>query len=383
MKSWLMCLSLSLCLLGCATQPRQTTMSIPQGNAELFAADQTIAIPEPSSFYQLTDADKQQYIAFIEQPEVRQLAKFEQLSLYLNQLMHDFNYEGENLNATTALQRKTGNCMTLAMVTYALAKEFDVNIAFRTVDSLPMLLNVDDSLAMYSSHVRSLLTGKRTSSDTVGVVWIDYFPESSELVDGVDVDEATFLAMFYRNLASDALLAGQANHAYHLAMRGLQLAPHYPALINFVAVLHSRAGDYQTATAFYEYGLVFAPKNVDLLANYAITAQHLHDDTKVQQLTKMIDELEDIRAIDQYLAAMDAMREGRYRIAQQQIQQFLTSYPYFHRAYLLLAQCQVKLGDIAAAEHALGEAARYAGNNSNKQLYYAKLSWLQMERSKL
>ena len=392
MKQWtylalLSCgLGLGLSLSGCASHsPNAPTVNaiaaLPQGNARLFSPHKVaLNIPEPADFYRLADADKANFLAFAANPDIAPLPRYEQLTQYIHQMMENFSYEGQNLSATAALKSRSGNCMTLAMVTYALAKAFNVRIAFRAQNSIPMLLDVEGSLAMYGTHVRSLLMDDLADPHRIGMNWIDYFPASNfSISGGEDVDETTFMAMFYRNLASDAMLANKLNLAYQLAMRGLSLAPQYAPLINFVGVLHRQAGDLRTAAAFYEYGLTLAPDDVDLLSNYQVIARLTHDDARVALLQQQIDAVSMSKPVEMYISAINAIQRGQFDIAEQRLKRFLKSYAYFHRAYFLLARCQEALGDRTGAEQSLVKARQLAGDKGQKQLYSAKLATLQLE----
>lgn len=389
MKQWVNMLLLSstlgLGLSGCASQPpvdhTADIAQLPQGNTRLFSPHKVaLNIPEPSDFYHLTEADKARFLAYAANPDIAKLPRYEQLTQYIRQLMDNFSYEGQNLSATEALQSRSGNCMTLAMVTYAFAKAFNVRIAFRAENSATMLLEIDSSLAMYSNHVRSLLMDDLSDPKRFRMNWIDYFPTSNFAISrGDDVDETTFIAMFYRNLASDAMLAGKPNLAYQLAMRGLTLAPQYVPLINFVGVLHRQAGDFRTAIAFYEYGLTLAPDDVDLLSNYQLAARAVHDDARVAMLQRRLDAVEMLRPIEIYISAIHAMQQGQFNTAEKRLRRFLASYSYFHRAYFLLARCQLALGDRVGAEKSLAKAQQLAGDKGQKQLYSAKLATLQQQ----
>ncbi|QSX32372.1 tetratricopeptide repeat protein [Shewanella avicenniae] len=379
MGRYIACFSLLVLIAGCATQtPTSVQLVPPVGNSFLFNdVTSAASVPEPETFYRIAEADTARFFAFSQTPAAKPLPKYQQLTLYLHQLMENYSYEGENFTAAEALQKKRGNCMTLAMLTYALAKSAKVNIGFVEVNAAPILLDVDDALAMYSSHVRALLIGEAVDGKPLGINAIDYFPDNSLVIaGGKSVDEATFMAMFYRNLASDAMLAGQPKRAYWIAMKGLAIAPQYTPLINMVGVLHRQAGDNATAIQFYEYGLAIDPNDSDILNNYHIVALAENDQHKAQALARRLDAVIEVKPIAQYLSALSAMNEGQYGEAKRLLRRFLKEYPYFHRAHLLLAQCQFALGNLSSAKRSLADAIQYAGDSGNKNLYSAKLAWL-------
>ncbi|KFZ38803.1 hypothetical protein HR45_05205 [Shewanella mangrovi] len=357
---------------------------MPSGNDELFRpVDSGWQPPSVTSLYQLTPAQLQLLARFVERKEIASLPKYQQLSQFLQTLLGDFNYEGQNLIAKDAMAQHQGNCMTLAMLTFAYAKAYKVPIGFRLLHDMPVLLKVEQSIATYSDHVRAYLFDtinmQELSPNPRRFLSIDYFSTGDSLT-GKVVPEHEFLAMFYRNLAGEALMQGKLTHAYLQAKQGLALAPQSTPLVALMGLIHRRAGDEATAEQFYQYGLSLDARDVTLLMNYRYLADKQGRQSLAAQLSAQLARVAPEQPAELYIQALAAVNAQDFVLAERLIRQFLERYPYFHQAYLLLATIHWEQGQLEATEKALKKALATAVSDENRQRYMAKLQALSRQR---
>ncbi|WP_372871338.1 hypothetical protein [Shewanella sp.] len=203
-------LALLTTLTGCANVTSQPQFSPPL-NETLFAP---VPVADLETFNTQNDNQRSELARFISRPDIAPLLPFRQVERFLGSKLIDFGYEGKNLGASEALSNMGGNCMSLALVTQAVAMELGVPVRFQLVHAAPVLLDATDDLIVLSSHVRTLLFDAPSDAKVLSpyfgnhdLIAIDYFPSNNNLF-GVFIDDSSFIAMFYRNLASDALIAG-------------------------------------------------------------------------------------------------------------------------------------------------------------------------------
>ena len=244
--------------------------------------------------------------------------------------------------------------------------------------SAPILLDLHNGLAISSDHVRSLLFEQETNgvffsnrSRTV----VDYFPERTDRV-GAVVSDTTFLAMYYRNLAADALMMNNVNLSYALLKKGLQLDPTYSPLINMMAVLHRRLGDLSTASQLYRYGINHAENKFVLLSNYRQLLLIKGDVAGAQAIERQLLTLNDPTPYEWYFLGKEALMEQNYENATQYLTKFLNDTPYFHQAYYELSRAQFALGEVSKARQSIKQALALAELPENQRQYQAKLHWL-------
>ncbi|WP_394392444.1 tetratricopeptide repeat protein [Shewanella woodyi] len=372
-------------LLGCSnravTPPKP---SYPNTNDQLFRSD-TASIPSLDSLIQLTSSQVEDIYRFVEKEEITQLLINEQAHQYVAKKLVNFNYEGKNLSAAEAMATGRGNCMTLALLTYAVAKELNVGVVFQVMHTAPMLQEIRSNLAVTSDHVRTLLY-EEDKSRSKGFYLsgrdyaiMDYFPDSYDR-GGAFIDESQFIAMYYRNLAADALLDNDLALSFALLKQGASYAPDYAPLLNMMAVVHRRAGDEKTAEEFYLYGMEVAKSKITLLNNYhhLLTSQGKVDSANEIKRTLLF--LDDPTPYNWYLLGRSSLKEGDYFSAIIYLEKFLKNSPYYHQAYIELASAQHALGKPRAAEKSLKTALEYTYLSDTQRLYQAKLTWLKQSR---
>lgn len=355
-------LTLMVMLSGCSqTRHLHSVDAIPI-NQSLYPDSLAANVISYSHLFTLTPAQYDDIESFIQRPDIAPLAPFIQAKHYLLDTLTDFHYEGQSLNASDALKLNSGNCMSMAAVSYAVSKALKVPIQFQMVQSEPVLLDVVNHTMVISDHVRTLLYDAPENTVLLSPYWgghqfvtIDYFPSSTSLT-GKLVNETTFVAMFYRNLASDALVAGRLEDAYWLAREGVKWAPKYVPLINVAAIVHRRSGDWHSAQALYQYALEIEPDNLAVLDNYRALAKLAGNTDLADTLKKRIARIEDYRGFDFYVLGHEALRQGNYNEAEVYFSKLLKNAPYFHPGWFELARVQAVQGKFDIAKQALEKA---------------------------
>ncbi|MEZ9821276.1 tetratricopeptide repeat protein [Shewanella sp. 10N.286.45.A1] len=272
--------------------------------------------------------------------------------------------------------------MSLALLTYAIASEFQVDISFQLLHTMPVLLDVTDQYSVTSDHVRTFLYESRNDesnsifSGSKRVV-IDYFPGRYDR-GGKKVDTDEFFAMLYRNLAADALFSDDLPLAYLLLKKSLSFSKVYAPSINMLAVVLRRLGDVETAESLYQYGLEVSEDKVTLLSNYHYLLVNQGRIVEASVVKNQLLELDDSSPYKWYLVAQDSIAAGDYLSAKVYLNKFIDNTYYYHKAYFDLAKVHFKLDEPEQAKKALRKALDYTDLPKNQQRYQAKLAWLNL-----
>ncbi len=355
--------------------------AFPQTNLQLFELSDS-HIPSSSDLTYLSPMQVQDIVKFISQPDISKLPKNKQVYEYLTKKLVNFNYEGHNYSASEAMDNAGGNCMSLALLTYAVAKQVGAEAAFQVMHTEPMLLEVTANIAVTSDHVRTYLyEASRETKSTRSLFYnrsyvvMDYFPGRYDRT-GKVISENQFIAMFYRNLAADSLLDGDLDLAYQLLASGLRYDDEYAPLINMMAILHRRKGDEETAERIYQYGLDVTDSKISLLSNYHFLLSQQGNTLAAERIKTQLLQLEDNSPYDWYLIGQDALRSGDFKSAEIYLNKFLNNTPYYHKAYFDLAKAQYAMGREHSAKVSLRSALEYAEMPQSLRMYRAKMNWL-------
>ena len=368
-------------MTACSSNISSSKPVMPQTNDNLFESKSDASpVPTLEHLMALTPAQLEDLHQFVRREDIALLPKNKQVREYLFTKLVNFNYEGKNHPASVALEKGSGNCMTLALLTYAVARELGVKAVFQVMHTPPMLLEVTTNLAVTSDHVRTFLYEDDTDNQGFyfsgrSYVVLDYFPDRYDR-GGRKIAEDQFFGMLYRNLAADALLAGKVNRAFSLLKTGTQYTQEYAPLLNMLAIVHRWAGDDETAKELYQYALNVSASKITLLNNYHYLLTLNGEVDAAYRVKLQLLALEDPSPYDWYLMGKEALEKGDNHSAEIYLKKFLQNTPYYHRAYFDLAKAQHAQGESAAARNSLSQAISFAEQPESQRLYQAKLTWL-------
>ena len=302
---------------------------------------------------------------------------------YLQDFGSDFEYANFTSNAESTLGNASGNCMSLAVLTTAFARTANIDIKYQLVNRVP-IFQERGSVVFNAQHIRSIIFEPKPDLNTGVLVWrskaiIDYYPTSNTFVNGF-VSKPEFIAMYYRNLAAEALSKDENNRAYWLLKRSLEVEPENAEAINSLAVIHRRVGDYAKAEELYKYGIKNAFNKIVLLKNYQVLLLTQNRIADAERIAKELENLEDLNPFNWLLAANEAFDEKNYSVAIKLYEKSIELAPYLHQGHFGIAKSEYQRGNLKASRIALEEALEQAFDRGSKSIYEAKLAVLSKER---
>src|SRR5260221_12819381 len=219
-----------LCLLLTACAPLPTLTRAPDGilHDELFAAP---AEPiDTKQVFALSDAMK----AYLRDELGPQQSKGVRQAVIdaVSQGQLKLEYDSVTTrNAAEAFEAKSGNCLSLVIMTAAFAKAMNLEVQYNSA-ILGDQWSRNGNVYFLNGHVNVTL-GKRPSDprvlyDQAELMTIDFLP-GSEIrgLRSTQVGEDTILAMYMNNRAAEALVRGRLDDAYWLAREGIPQNPQY------------------------------------------------------------------------------------------------------------------------------------------------------------
>lgn len=381
-QAWMLVITLlcSLVISGCSTTPA-TNRGGPQIPYSAALQHANAAVPTLQDIFSLSKAQQAEFLAYFNAPEQQNIAGHERIYQFLEKKLSGFDYQGQNYTASQAFEYNRGNCISLAVLTKALADVAGVEVKFQSIVSAPVF-SINNDFMLSSDHVRTILLDPQFVPEkgkfyfVKPAIVIDYMPTAVKLT-GPHISEHVFIAMFYRNLAADALLAEQYEQALALLRTGLNYAPDYSALINLTAVVHRRINEMQLAEQYYRYGLKVADRKATLFSNYAVLKEREGDTETAQQLYQALVSLNERDPYLWYSLGKTAAHNKQYQDAVNYFEKAIEQAPYLHQLQFELAVVYFKNEQFALARQALAKAAELSPGN-RKPHYHAKLAALSL-----
>lgn len=384
MKYWIVCFLCSL-LTACATGPG---LQAPEAllRDELFAAP--AEKPRADTIFAVSPAMKR----YLEKDIASQLHAKGRIhglidALYTpGQLKLDYE-SSVTRTAAEAFEARSGNCLSLVIMTAAFARELGLDVTFQSA-RLDDAFSRDGALTLRSGHV-NLVLGPRVRPDgwrSVSVaaeaepLQIDFLPpEELRGLRTERIDEATVLAMFMNNRAAEALRRGRSDQAYAWAREALRQDPGFGAAYNTLGVVYQRAGHLAPAAAAFEQLLARDPRNVAAMWNLAQVRQAQGRPADAAQWDQRRLALEPVPPFHWLQQGQQAMARGDAAAARDLFQRERRLTGDSAELLFWLAQAYHRLGEVAQAQQALQQAVLASPLPDQRERYAGKLAWLRAQ----
>jgi Tfp pilus assembly protein PilF len=288
--------------------------------------------------------------------------------------------------ASEAFAARSGNCLSLVIMTAAFAKALDLPLEYQKVF-------VDDAWArsgdMYLAigHVNITLAKRKTDEvvytqrlrkpvESEGLT-IDFLPpEDMRSVRSRPISEDVVLAMYMNNRAVEALARGKVDDAYWFAREAMVQSPAFLVAYNTLAAVYHRHGDLAQAEAVLRFVVEREPANTQALANLVRVLADAGKTAESQRLAAALAALEPEPPFAFFNRGMAAMRAGDLHAAKASFEREIARSPDYHEFHFWLAVVNVGLGDTAEARKHLAIAVQNSTTRSEHDLYAAKLDRL-------
>jgi len=281
--------------------------------------------------------------------------------------------------AAQAFEARAGNCLSLVVMTAALAKEMGLQVEFNSA-SVDETWSRHGSLLLRSGHI-NITVGRPSIERTRGLdthTWtIDFLPPGE--LRGLRTQplrEATVVAMFMNNRAAEALARDAVSDAYWWARESLLADPEFTTSLNTLGVVYQRAGLADAAEQAFSELLRRDPEHTQALHNLALLLEQRGRADEANMLRVRLAALEPEPPYHWFVQGQQALRRGDARAARDLFSREVARADYSSEFHFWLAVAHFQLGEARAAQHHLERAAALSTSRSERDLYAAKLAWL-------
>jgi tetratricopeptide (TPR) repeat protein len=290
------------------------------------------------------------------------------------------DYDAEvTRTASETFGAHAGNCLSLAIMTAAFAKEMGIPVRYQRI-------LVDDAwsrsgdLYFSSAHVNLTLGGSqygRVLDYADATTTIDFLPPGDTRGRRLRViGEETIVAMFMNNRAAESLSQGRLDDAYAWARKAIEIDPKFFASYNTLGVIYRHHHNLQHAEATLRYVLDVEPGNTDVMSNLALVLSDEGRTSEAEALMAKLKELQPYPPFYFFNLGMAAMKEADYKAARDFFAKELDRDAYYHEFHFWIAAAYLGLNDFAQAKAHLAIAMENSMTRKDHALYAAKLDRL-------
>lgn len=381
MTRWIV-LVLAAALAACSTVPA------PDRSAQLFydelfappseriSAADVFAVNESMQHYLNVDIAEQIRIKGRQKGLIDALYKAGQLKL---------EYDPEiTRNASQAFAARSGNCLSLVIMTAAFAKELGLAVQYQDVI-------VDETWARngdiyYAIGHVNLTLGRKEIDVTArrqeaNEMTIDFLPPGD--IRGLRmrvISEQNIVAMYMNNRAVEAMSRNELDDAYWWAREAIAQDSRFLSAYNTLGVIYQRHGNAEQAERIFAYVLAREPGNTRAMSNEVTALNVLGRTDEAGVLAKKLAQAEPFPPFSYFNRGIEAMKIGDYKTARDLFAKEVDRAAYYHEFHFWLAVASARLGDMEQARKHLAIAIDNSTTRSDHDLYAAKLDHMKMPR---
>jgi Tfp pilus assembly protein PilF len=278
-------------------------------------------------------------------------------------------------NAAQAFAARAGNCLSLVIMTAALAKELGLPVRYQSGAPVDDSLSRSGDIYFFVGHVNVTLGNKswdRRGTDSQ--LTIDFLPQDE--TNGLRmqvIDEETIVAMYMNNKAAESLTLGKVDDAYWWARAAMLEDPRFLSAYNTLGIVYRHHGNPAEAERVLRYALEREPENTRIMSNLIPVLHDLGRVAELRALGQKLQQLEPNPPFSYFERGVKAMRVGDYSAARDLFAREVDRAPYYHEFHFWLGAAYLGLGQIQQAREQLGLAMEYSTTANDHDLYAGKL----------
>lgn len=378
-------ISLFVVLLGACSSPPQISRT------------QTQALFNDALFLPPTDNVNVEEVFFVSK-EMRQFIAFdiaEQLRIKgLKQGLFDALYGEAKLkieydtsitkNAAQAFATRSGNCMSLVLMTAAFAKEIGLEVQYQNVKLKPSWSR-NGPLLFNAGHINVILLERHTPKTFFSGIrqqmTVDFLPpETMRHLATETISEKTAIAMYMNNRAAESLAQAKLDNAYWWARSAIMQDPFLVSAYNTLGAVYRSNGNLQEAQNAFMFALEQDPKDSSVMLNLSYTLRALGRIDEAELLAEKVTKVRPHQAYYFFGLGQQAMKEKNYSAAKNFFNQELDSAPENPEFHFWLANALLQLNELKSAERSILLAIRYSTSPKDTDGYVKKLNQIKAEK---
>lgn len=293
--------------------------------------------------------------------------------------MLGIEYDGTfTRNAADTFRARSGNCLSLAIMTAALARELDLQVTYQSVIGEEQWSR-SGGVYFASGHV-NLTLGRRYIDPKRGLgelLTIDFVPVRAPHGQRTwPIGEATVAAMYMNNRAAESLARGRWNDAYWWARASIMQDPAFTSAANTLGVIYRRMGHLARAEEALKHVMAREPENTTALSNLALVYADQGRAADAAAATGRLLALQPRPPFHFLERGIAAVRRGDFAAARREFEREAERDDEYHELQFWMAVADAALGDYGAASRHLQVAIRNSPDRRQSELYSAKLALL-------
>jgi len=282
-------------------------------------------------------------------------------------------YSEATRSASEAFAAKSGNCLSLVLLTAAMAKELKVPYHYQ------MVVNTTDwsssgKFFMAIGHVNIVLESianelefKTWVSDAIVVDFLT--PDKAAMLETVEIEENTILAMYLNNRSVETLLQGNLNDAYWYIRESLRQDEHFLNAYLTLSLIYRNLHRPDLSLSVLQRITPYYPDNSSVINDEILVLKDLGRVAETVELEKRLAQLDQARPWSYFFEAQSEFNAGRYDTARRLYEKEIARNPEHHETEYGLALAYFRLNDIDNAIVHMQRAIQFCTSKPLRDMY--------------
>lgn len=369
-------------ILGCTSIGQRGPVSEPEFQ-ELMSGEvlfgeriDTTDIPDPGLF--ALDDDMRAFVADnvgdanAERSRMRRL-----LSAMIESGLMSLDYDdAKTKTARETFHDRVGNCMSFTSLFVALGREADLDVSFQVVDVPPVWYS-DSNLIILNNHVNALVRQKFGSRVVVDFNVTDLKGDYPTR----EVSDDYALALYFNNIAMDALRAGKSRESFRLLKKSIETYPRIVDTWTNLGVVYARNKKYEHAIRAYSLALKIDNTHRPSLKNLAAVYRNMGDSETADFYARRVNRYQQQNPYYHYYTALAAYNNDELDTALERLKPAFRLHRRDHKFYQLRGLIYVRQGDTESALSNFTRARELAAFGDAKSILDRKIALLDSPQS--
>ena len=284
-------------------------------------------------------------------------------------------------DAAQAFAARSGNCLSLVVMTAAFAKQLGLDLRYQNV-LVEETWSRDGQIYFSIGHVNVTLIERRIGAND-GETTIDFLPPRDLRTQrSRPIMEQTVVAMYMNNRAVEALVRGRIDDAYWWARGAIKEDPWFLSAYNTLGAVYERRGMPANAEVAFAHVLGREPGNLHVMSNLVAALSEQGRTAEAGQWSQIMQKRDPNPPFSYFNRGLEAMKARDYARARDLFAKEVDRAPYYHEFHYWLAAAYVGLGQYADARKHLQIAMENSTTRRDHDLYAAKYAWLNTRASR-
>jgi tetratricopeptide (TPR) repeat protein len=286
----------------------------------------------------------------------------------------------ETRTASEAFKARTGNCLSLVLLTSAMAKELRLPVRYQSVVGVADWSQADN-LFVSIGHVNLVMD--QVPSEIEWKSWsaaplvVDFLPpDQASVLETHLIEEETVLAMYLNNRAVESLIKGQTDNAYWWARAALLEDPSFISTYVTFGVIYRTVHHPEMANFVLERASSREPDNTTILSDRILVLRDMGKVQEAKALSSRLAALDPHPPMSYYNQAQAEMNAGHFESARRLYEKEIARDPFHHEFEFGLARVYFNLNDMKQAAIHLKRAMDISTSKEAHNLYASKLEHL-------